>query len=82
MIHCFSDELVYMQYLIFYESLHEGYLPAYNLWQNVLEEYDNTTFDDTSNEKGMQLPDHNSGNLKMSTQMKSTISDSASPQRV
>ena len=43
MIHCFSNDTHYMQYLVFYESLQDAYYPAYQLWQDVLEEVDNTT---------------------------------------
>ena len=35
-----DDEIIYLQYLIFYESLEEQYAPAANLYEHVLEELD------------------------------------------
>ena len=39
-----GEEKIYMQFLIFYESLDEAYYPAYLLYQDVLEEIDNIDF--------------------------------------
>lgn len=35
-----DDEIIYLQYLIFYESLEEQYAPAVHLYEHVLEELD------------------------------------------
>jgi hypothetical protein len=40
MMYIAGDEKVYMQYLVFYESLEDAYYPAYKLFKDVLDEID------------------------------------------